>query len=108
MSMAQFAVLLSNIAPGYIRTDVIDATGLAGNFDFTFNFSGAGQLQGGGRREGDGPTGSPGGADVASDPSGGLSLSDALAKQLGLKLESQKRPKPVLVIDHMEQKPTDN
>jgi uncharacterized protein (TIGR03435 family) len=45
---------------------------------------------------------------VASDPSGGLSLSDALAKQLGLKLESRKRPKPVLVIDHIEQKPTDN
>ena len=108
MSMAQFVTLLPGIAPGYIRNDVIDATGLEGNFDFTFNFSGAGQLQGGGRREGDGLPGSPGGADVASDPSGGLSLSDALAKQLGLKLESQKRPKPVLVIDHMEQKPTDN
>jgi uncharacterized protein (TIGR03435 family) len=108
MSMPQFAALLSNIAPGYIRTDVIDATGLEGNWDFTFNFSGAGQLQGGGRREGDGPPSGPGGADVASDPSGGLSLSDSLAKQLGLKLESQKRPKPVLVIDHIEQKPTEN
>ena len=108
MSMAQFAALLSDIAPGYVRTDVIDATGLAGNWDFTFNFSAAGQLQGGGGRGGDGPPGGPGGADVASDPSGGLSLSDALSKQLGLKLDSQKRPKPVLVIDHIEQKPTDN
>ena len=109
MSMAQFVTLLPGIAPGYIRNDVIDATGLEGNFDFTFNFSGAGQLfKGGERRDGDGPPGSPGGADVASDPSGGLSLSDALAKQLGLKLESQKRPKPALVIDRIEQKPTDN
>jgi uncharacterized protein (TIGR03435 family) len=109
MSMAQFAALLSDIAPGYVRTGVIDATGLEGNWDFTFNFSGAGQLQkGGGRLEGDGPPGGPGGVDVASDPSGGLSLSDALAKQLGLKLETQKRPKPVLVIDHIEPKPTDN
>jgi uncharacterized protein (TIGR03435 family) len=33
---------------------------------------------------------------------------DALPKQLGLKLEMQKHPKPVLVIDHVEQKPTDN
>jgi uncharacterized protein (TIGR03435 family) len=29
-------------------------------------------------------------------------------KQLGLKLEKTKRPVPVLVIDHVEEKPTDN
>jgi uncharacterized protein (TIGR03435 family) len=29
-------------------------------------------------------------------------------KQLGLKLEMQKRSMPVIVIDHLEQKPTDN
>ena len=33
---------------------------------------------------------------------------DAVNKQLGLKLEMQKRPLPVLVIDHVEEKPTDN
>ena len=44
----------------------------------------------------------------ASLPSGALSLFDALTKQLGLKLEMQKRPTPVLVIDHVDQKPTDN
>ena len=33
---------------------------------------------------------------------------DALNKQLGLKLEMQKRPLPVLVIDHVEEKPADN
>ena len=116
MSMAQFAKLLQEIAPGYIHNDVVDATGLKGNWDFTFNFSGAGQLQkggegGGGGRSGDGPPagpGGPGGADGASTPTGALSLLDALPKQLGLKLEMQKRPMPVLVIDHVEQKPTDN
>jgi uncharacterized protein (TIGR03435 family) len=107
MSMAQFAKLLQEIAPGYIRNDVIDATGLEGNWDFTFNFSAAGQGQGGGGR-GDGPAGTPGGADSASDPTGALSLLDALPKQLGLKLDMQKRPLPVLVVDHVEQKPTDN
>jgi uncharacterized protein (TIGR03435 family) len=107
MSMAQFAHLLQDIAPGYIHDEVIDATGLEGNWDFTFNFSAAGQLQGGGKG-GDGPPAGPGGADAASDPTGALSLLDALPKQLGLKLESQKRPTPVLVIDHVEQKPTEN
>ena len=44
----------------------------------------------------------------ASLPSGAVSLFDAMTRQLGLKLEMQKRPTPVLVIDHIEQKPTDN
>jgi uncharacterized protein (TIGR03435 family) len=37
-----------------------------------------------------------------------LSLFDAVNKQLGLKLEMRKRPMPVLVIDRIEEKPTDN
>jgi len=44
----------------------------------------------------------------ASGPSGTLTLFAALSKQLGLKLEIQKRPLPVVVIDHFVQKPTDN
>jgi uncharacterized protein (TIGR03435 family) len=107
MSMAQFAKLLQDIAPGYIHNDVVDATGLEGNWDFTLNFSTAGQLQGGGR-SGDGPPSGAPGDSAASDPTGALSLLDALPKQLGLKLEMQKRPLPVLVIDHVEEKPTDN
>jgi uncharacterized protein (TIGR03435 family) len=50
----------------------------------------------------------PGGAPAAADPTGGLSLLDAVNKQLGLKLEMHKRPMPVLVIDHVEEKPTDD
>ena len=48
------------------------------------------------------------GSAQASDPGQGVSLLDALEKQFGLKLEVQKRPASVLVIDHVEQKPTDN
>jgi uncharacterized protein (TIGR03435 family) len=107
MSMAQFAQLLPDIAPGYIHNQVVDATGLEGNWDFTLSFSGAGQVQKGGG-PGDGPQAGPGGADAASDPTGALSLLDAMPKQLGLKLEMQKHPLPTLVIDHMEQKPTEN
>jgi uncharacterized protein (TIGR03435 family) len=43
-----------------------------------------------------------------SDPNGALSLPDAVNKQLGLKLELKKRPMQVLVIDHVEEKPTEN
>jgi uncharacterized protein (TIGR03435 family) len=101
MSMAQFGKLLQDVAPGYIHDDILDATGLEGNFDFTLSFSPAGAGNGGG---GDG---APAGAS-ATDPNGALSLLDALPKQLGLKLESQKRPLPTLVIDHVEQKPSGN
>ncbi len=45
---------------------------------------------------------------VASDPSGGYTIFEALEKELGLKLEIQKRPMPVIVIDGLEEKPTPN
>jgi uncharacterized protein (TIGR03435 family) len=35
-------------------------------------------------------------------------LQDAVAKQLGLKLVLEKRPIPALVLDHIEEKPTEN
>ena len=43
-----------------------------------------------------------------SGSNGAVFFEDALNKQLGIKLEMQKRPMPVLVIDHVEEKPTDN
>jgi uncharacterized protein (TIGR03435 family) len=64
------------------------------------------QLGRGGR--GDGPAPPPGNTPEASDPTGALTLPEALSSQLGLKLEMQKRPLPVLVIDHVERKPTEN
>ena len=100
MTMARFADMLQGLAPGYIHAPVLDGTGLEGAWDFTLSFSTTGQLQGGG--------GQPGAAESASDPNGALSLPDAIAKQLGLKLEQTKRPIKVLVIDHVEPKPTDN
>jgi len=64
---------------------------LAGGWDFTLYFSDAAVV----------------GAQSA-DPNGGISLADAIDKQLGLKLELQKRPVKVLVIDHINEKPADN
>jgi uncharacterized protein (TIGR03435 family) len=55
------------------------------------------------------PFGARGGAEPgASDPTAGNTLFDAVEKQPGLKLEVQKRSHPVFVIDHIEEKPTDN
>ncbi len=47
-------------------------------------------------------------ASKTTDPIGAHSLFDAVSKQLGLKSEKQRRPVPVLVIDHIEEKPTEN
>ena len=101
VTMAQFAELLPTIAPGYLRTDVIDATGLDGGYDFTFSFSPAGlaNLNRGPAADGNSD---------ATDPSGAVSLFEALSNQLGLKLEQQKRTFAVLVIDHIDRKPTEN
>jgi len=47
-------------------------------------------------------------ADQPIDADGGLTPFEAVDRQLGFKLEPQKCPMPVLVIDHVEQKPTEN
>jgi uncharacterized protein (TIGR03435 family) len=109
ISMAQFADQLQNMASGYVHSPVLNKTGLEGAFDFTLSFSGAGIVQGGGRggdRGGDAPQ--PGNQANASDPSGGISLMDAINKELGVKLEELKRPVRVLVVDHVNRTPTDN
>jgi uncharacterized protein (TIGR03435 family) len=117
MTMAQFALQLQNIAPGYIHSPVLDATGLEGGWDFTLSFSPMGVFMNPGGRGGErgGNTEQPAGAPasgtpaastpVASDPNGAISLPEAIEKQLGLKLEKKNRPVPVLVIDRIEQKP---
>ena len=67
---------------------------MKGSWDFTLSFSSADLTKAG---AGAGPP-PPGGAATAttattSDPSGALTLYDAMSKQLGLKLEKQRRPR---------------
>lgn len=114
ITMTQFAEQLQTIAPVYLHYPVLDGSGLEGSWDLSLSFSPAPpnlagpKLAGGGGKGGGPPAPSGGGAGVLSDPSGAVSLFDALDKQLGLKLEMHKRPEPVLVIDYIEEKPTDN
>ncbi len=98
MTLAQIGDELQNLAPGYIYNQVLDATNIPGSWDFTLSFSSADQIKAAAASSDNG----------ASDPNGALSIFDAVSKQLGLKLEKQKRPVPILVIDHIEEKPTDN
>jgi len=103
-TMGQFAAELQRLSADYFAYGVADGTGIDGAWDFTLSFSPSYLLRAGG---GSGDAGQPV-ASTASDPSGALSIFDAVNKQLGLKLEMRKRTMPVLVIDHMEEKPTDN
>jgi uncharacterized protein (TIGR03435 family) len=109
VTMAQFAEQLQNLTPD-LSWPVQDATGIEGGWDFTLTFTfnfGQPMMTGGPPRGGEG---SPvaGGLPAASEPTDGLTLFEAVEKQLGLKLEKQKRTLPVMVIDHIEQKPTEN
>lgn len=103
MTMAQICDELQRVAAGYIYSPVLDATGIKGSWDFTLSFSSADVTQA--RAAGSGTASTDG---SASDPNGALTLPDAVSRQLGLKLEKQKRPAPVLVIDHIDDKPTEN
>jgi uncharacterized protein (TIGR03435 family) len=98
--MTYLASHLQFFASGYVHSDVLDATGLEGGWDFTLSFSKARQLPGN--------NGSAPGVGEASDPNGALSVQEALEKQLGLKLVTRQRTLPVLVIDHIEERPSEN
>jgi uncharacterized protein (TIGR03435 family) len=107
ITMSQFAEQLQTLAPDYFYYPVLDSTGIEGAWDFTLSFSSANQLQADvASSSGTGAT--DGGVPKASEPNGALSFFDAISKQLGVKLEMHRRPMPVLVIDHIEEKPTDN
>ncbi len=102
VSMVQFGQLLPQIAGGYTRVAALDKTGLPGGYDFILNFSPIEQVLG------PRPDAGAAGAGTALDPTGALSLQDAVRRQLGLRLEDAKLPFPVLVIDSMNQQPLDN
>jgi uncharacterized protein (TIGR03435 family) len=91
--MSQLAYLLFHgMASGYVGSPVYDATGLDGGWDFTLSFSAPPQTP----------------KDAAAEPDGTITLPDAMEKQIGIKMEMQKHPVEILVIDHLERQPTDN
>ena len=107
VTMDQFIEKIGQIGSG-LTTPVSNATGLAGGYDFTLNFSYQFALQGGGPGRGGAEPAASSNTAEAAEPTGAISFADALVEQLGLKLIEDKRPVSVWVIDHVESKPTDN
>ncbi len=109
VTMAQLAEQLRGSVPGS-ALPILDATSLDGCWDFTLTWNPRAGMAainaGGGRGGAEGAAAAD--APAASDPTAGYSLIEAVEKELGLKLESQKRPMQVFVIDHLEEKPTEN
>jgi uncharacterized protein (TIGR03435 family) len=107
VTMAQFADLLRGRAFGFDSL-ILDSTGIDGTWDFklTFNPLLSANLPIAVRPPETGQQGNQ--VPTASDPTDGVSIFDAVEKQLGLKLVKQKRPAIVFVVDHIEQTPSEN
>jgi uncharacterized protein (TIGR03435 family) len=92
MAVSQLAPMLSR----KLGRSVVDKTGLTGKYDISMEWTS------------DDAQGSPSQPDPAASPSDvDAPFFTALQEQLGLKLESQKGPVPVVVVDHAE-KPSEN
>jgi uncharacterized protein (TIGR03435 family) len=104
VTMAQATQLFPTFAAWYLHYPVLDKTGLEGGWDFTLNWS-SGDHMPEFARQSPPPDGT---SETTSDPNGAVSFYDAVSKELGLKLVKEKRPEPVLVIEHIDEQPTPN
>jgi bla regulator protein BlaR1 len=86
MTMPDLARMLPSFAPAYVDREVLDFTSIKGAYDFKLGWTGKG---------------------YAEDVGGGVTLPEALEKQIGLKLEDRKVPMPIIVIEHIE-RPSEN
>ena len=88
MTMAAFAQTLRGIAGDYLTYRVVDSTGLEGSWDFDFRWNSRSQVL-------------PGGAARTT-------IFNAMDQQLGLSLDLSTFPEPVLVVDRVNEKPSEN
>lgn len=100
-TMAELAQALEQRAGAYIDHPVVDATGLQGEWNFLMGWTPRAQLE---QQKPSNPNASAGGIADAPDL-GGISVFEAVEKELGLKLVKQKRSIPVIVVDHVNEKP---
>lgn len=100
-TMVELARDLQRAAPAYIDHPVVDATALEGGWDFVLAWTPKGRFEG---EQAPNPNPPAGAAADAADPNG-ISVFEAVEKELGLKLVKQKRSIPVIVVDHVDEKP---
>jgi uncharacterized protein (TIGR03435 family) len=89
------------MANGYIDHPVVNATGLKGGWDFLLGFTPTAQLH---TPKVPDPN-QPGGPIAEATAPLDISVFEALQKELGLKLVKEKRSIPVIVVDHVDEKP---
>jgi uncharacterized protein (TIGR03435 family) len=90
-------LLLATLISRFTRTPVLDQTGIPGLFEVTLEWARDNAMP---------PSTAPGAA--AAETPDGPSISEAVQKQLGLKLEKRKGPVDVLVVEHAEKTPLAN
>jgi uncharacterized protein (TIGR03435 family) len=105
VTMDQFADVAQSLAGNEIKNRVPNKTGLAGSYDFTIYYTTTRKLRVDIKAAADAAKQA---GDTAVEPVAGVSLEDAIRKQLGLRLERQPVTLPSLILDHLEQTPTEN
>ena len=110
MMMGEFAAQLQRLGGSYFQVPVLDETGIEGRWNFTLSFSppGLAQALANARASAGVTQAAPGGAGTASDPTGEMTIEQAVERQMGLKLRSRQRAGRVLVVDYVADKPTPN
>jgi len=109
ITLDELANGLRGMAPAYIDKPVVNLTELTGPYDLKFGWTPRGLLMGtGGGRGGDGAPAEGGAINVSEPTAGGMSVFDAVYKNLGLKLESMKHAIPIVVVDKVNRTPTEN
>ena len=106
--------LMTQLGGGTTARQVVDMTGIQGNYDASIEISLAEIIALARAAGADIPIAAPGGAGgpgngpaVASDPGAGSSVTDAV-QSMGLKLESRKAVVDQFIVDHVEKTPTGN
>jgi uncharacterized protein (TIGR03435 family) len=94
-TMAQFVQVLPTVSAAYIHAPLLDLTGIKGAYDFQLYWTPRNMLQNASVKS----------ADAASTPVDEVTVFEAVDKQVGMKLEEQKHPVPVVVIDKVERTP---
>ncbi|HWE53559.1 MAG TPA: TIGR03435 family protein [Bryobacteraceae bacterium] len=101
-SLAELADYLQNTAYLYVDHPLVDATGIQGGWNFTLGWTGKNYVE---AARSQNPNAQAGSANqTAADPSG-TTLFEAIEKTFGLKVVKQKRSIPVIVVDHVDEKP---
>jgi uncharacterized protein (TIGR03435 family) len=108
ITMAQFAEKLRGAAGGYLEHPVVDLTNLKGAYDFTLSYLPRARVMGSRPAGSGGDSAMSGAVPTASDRPVGLTIFEAVDRQMGLKLATRKHPMPVIVVDHVERNPTEN